>query len=279
MAIPALSHQRGSAEVLPWPSVQLHCNRKRLKVSQSSPPHPRTASHRGCLWERKCPRRVWGEGREEETHGVEITGSASNLLLLLPQADISVPRQDSGADRCSPFLPLLSLLLSPASSLTLTKCSFQSLETGNPSSPGRRSWYIFLSHHCQIHFHPSRFPFPAPCSDSPPSHLLHTQTIPCHHTATSSWWNSHLTSHGRNFQLWQSLQCHPRRGFADVLFPVKHTAFIKTNVFPSLFLHSLVPGIANPGRRVDFVSPLQSWVIPRGIFGLFLGNATELGLV
>lgn len=141
---------------------------------------------------------------------------------------------------------------------------------------GRSCRCVFVSHHCQLHFHPSPFPSPAPCSDSPPAHLLHTQTIPCHHTVTSSWWNSHLMSHGRNFWLWQSLQCH-RRGLQMAFFPLRPTAFIKTNVFPPLFLHNLDPGIANPGRRVGFVSPLQSWVIPQGISGLFLGNSADLG--
>lgn len=69
----------------------------------------------------------------------------------------------------------------------------------------------------------------------------------------------------------------PQEGFCRCFFLVKPTAFIKTNTFPSLFLHNLVPEIFNPERRVGFIFPLQSWVIPQGIFELFLGNAAGIG--
>lgn len=70
---------------------------------------------------------IWDEGKEEESHGVGITGSTSNPLLLLPEADIPV---EAGIleQTNAPFpSPLLSLPSSLPSSLTLTKCSFQSL--------------------------------------------------------------------------------------------------------------------------------------------------------
>lgn len=150
---------------------------------------------------------IWGAVKEAESHGVGVTGNASNPLLLLPEADISVKARILEQTNAPFPSPLLSLPSSLPSSLTLTKRSFQSLEMGNPSGPAYsccqgvgpgtflspttvRSMFIL-----PISLSKLRAVFP------PTIHLLHTQTIPCHYTITSSSWNSHLMADDRNFRL------------------------------------------------------------------------------
>lgn len=71
-----------------------------------------------------------------------------------------------------------------------------------------------------------------------------------------------------------SIGFSPKTGILQMFFRVKTTAFIKTEVFASLFLHNLVHHIANRRRSVDLFSfpPCSALCISQGIFCIFLEN-------
>lgn len=116
-------------------TVQSSCKGNGSKCPKPLPSHSTSDSHRGCLWERNSVM-IWGEGREEETHGVGGTGRASNLLLpcCLNQTFLFKARiLEQTRAHLSPLL--LSLPSSLPSSPTPTKCGFQRPEMGNSSGP------------------------------------------------------------------------------------------------------------------------------------------------
>lgn len=77
-----------------------------------------------------------------------------------------------------------------------------------------------------------------------------------------------------------SIGFSPKTGILQMFFQVKTTAFIKTEVFASLFLHNLVHHIANR-RSVDLFSspPAALCVFHKASFASFLKMYPVLVLV